>query len=125
MKIAPKNVQSRGYGIEELLPRNAMETHELVGKEVRTAISRIGGTLPENIPPAEPINQVKKRLKTTQPHLALEPKDVQSRDGHKVKSSCVSLGLSRLFLALAATQPLIILASPLSHAHYNYCEVPH
>ena len=33
----------------------ATQTHEQVGKEVRAAIQRIGGTLPENIPPAEPI----------------------------------------------------------------------
>jgi DNA-damage-inducible protein D len=35
--------------------RDAIETHEAVGKEVRAAIAKIGGTLPENIPPAEPI----------------------------------------------------------------------
>ena len=29
----------------------AIQTHEQVGKEVRDAIKRIGGTLPENIPP--------------------------------------------------------------------------
>jgi DNA-damage-inducible protein D len=55
--------------------RDAIETHEMVGKKVRSAIEEIGGTLPENIPPAEPIKQVKKRLKTTQPRLALDPKD--------------------------------------------------
>jgi DNA-damage-inducible protein D len=31
----------------------AIQTHEQVGREVRQAIQRIGGTLPENIPPAE------------------------------------------------------------------------
>lgn len=30
--------------------RDAMETHEMVGKKVRSAIEEIGGTLPENIP---------------------------------------------------------------------------
>ena len=55
--------------------RDAMETHELVGKKVRSTIEELGGTLPENIPPAEPIQTVKKRLKTSKPHLALEAKD--------------------------------------------------
>ncbi len=55
--------------------RDAIETHEMVGKEVRLAISKIGGTLPENIPPAEPINRVKNRLKTTKPQLELDPMD--------------------------------------------------
>jgi DNA-damage-inducible protein D len=32
-------------------PSQAIQTHEQVGKEVRDAIKRIGGTLPENIPP--------------------------------------------------------------------------
>lgn len=57
-------------------PREAMQAHEMVGKEVRTAIENIRGVLPENIPPAEPINLVKKRLKTTKPKLILDPKDI-------------------------------------------------
>jgi len=52
-----------------------METHEMVGKKVRLAIKDIGGTLPENISPAEPIKEVKKRLKTSQPVLGLDHKD--------------------------------------------------
>lgn len=55
--------------------RDAIDTHAEVGKEVRAAISRIDGTLPENIPPAEPIKAVEKRLKTAQPRLTLDPKD--------------------------------------------------
>jgi len=55
--------------------RDAIETHEAVGKEVRKAIEKIGGTLPENIPPAEPINIVKKRLKHAKPRIQLEDKD--------------------------------------------------
>lgn len=35
--------------------REAIEAHETVGKEVRAAISKIGGTLPENLIPAEHI----------------------------------------------------------------------
>ena len=49
--------------------RDAIETHEAVGKEVRAAIAKIGGTPPENIPPAEPIKNVKKRLKGSIPRL--------------------------------------------------------
>lgn len=55
--------------------RDAIETHEGVGKEVRAAISKIGGTLPENLPPAEPISKVKKRIKGAKPRLELEQKD--------------------------------------------------
>ena len=55
--------------------RDAMETHEMVGKKVRSAIEEIGGTLPENIPPAEPIKKVEKRLKTSKPLLTIDPKD--------------------------------------------------
>ena len=39
--------------------QSAIRTHERVGKEVREAIKRIGGTLPEKLPPAEHIKQVK------------------------------------------------------------------
>lgn len=55
--------------------RTAMQTHEDVGKEVRSTIAKIGGTLPENIPPAEPIKNVEKRLKKAKPVLELEAKD--------------------------------------------------
>jgi DNA-damage-inducible protein D len=55
--------------------RDAIEAHETVGKEVRAAISKIGGTSPENIPPAEHIKKVKKRLKTSKPKLLLDDKD--------------------------------------------------
>lgn len=54
--------------------KEAIETHEMVGKKVRSTIEELGGTLPENIPPAEPIKNVKKRIKTTKPRLALESK---------------------------------------------------
>jgi DNA-damage-inducible protein D len=60
--------------------QEAIETHKTVGKEVRKAIEEIGGTLPENILPAEPIDQVKKRLKTTKPKLVLGPKDALIKD---------------------------------------------
>ena len=53
----------------------AIHTHEQVGREVRDAIKRIGGTLPENIPADEHIKQVEKRLKSSTPKLTLDDKD--------------------------------------------------
>lgn len=55
--------------------RRAIDAHETVGKEVRAAITRIGGTLPEHIPAAEHIKTVEKRVKGSTPKLALENKD--------------------------------------------------
>ena len=55
--------------------RDAMETHEIVGKKVRSAIEEIGGTLPENILPAEPIKNVQTRLKKNKSPLELDDKD--------------------------------------------------
>ncbi|HSX37223.1 MAG TPA: hypothetical protein VLE95_00130 [Chlamydiales bacterium] len=55
--------------------RDAMETHEMVGREVRAAIAKIGVAMPENIPPAEPIKNVEKRLKKAKPKLLLERQD--------------------------------------------------
>lgn len=55
--------------------RDAIEAHEAVGKEVRAAIAKIGGTSLENIPPAEHIKKVEKRLKKTKPKLLLD-KDI-------------------------------------------------
>jgi DNA-damage-inducible protein D len=42
--------------------RAAMQVHEEVGTEVREAIKRIGGVLPEDLPIEEPIQKVKKQL---------------------------------------------------------------
>jgi hypothetical protein len=53
----------------------AIQTHEQVGKEVRDAIKRIGGTLPEQIPPAEHIKEVEKRLKNVTPKLELDERE--------------------------------------------------
>ena len=55
--------------------QHAIQTHETVGKEVRAAIERIGGILPENIPPAEHIKTVEKRIKAATPKLALDRRD--------------------------------------------------
>jgi DNA-damage-inducible protein D len=55
----------------------AIQTHKKVGQEVREAIKRIGGTLPENIPPAEHIKQVQKRIKTVAPRMELDERDAK------------------------------------------------
>jgi len=44
---------------------------------VRAAIQRIGGAMPENLPPVEHIKNVEKRLKSTPAKLALEDKDAK------------------------------------------------
>jgi DNA-damage-inducible protein D len=62
--------------------RIAIKTHENVGKEVRDAISRIGGTPPEQLSPAEHIKVVEKRVKNASPKLELEEKDAQGLIGH-------------------------------------------
>ena len=55
--------------------QKAIDTHEQVGKEVRQAIQRIGGDLPENIPAAEHISHVAKRVRSRVPRLELEERD--------------------------------------------------
>ncbi len=65
-KLAHERIQNQSH---------AIQTHEQVGKEVRDAIKRIGGTLPENIAPAEHIKEVEKRLKTATPKLELDDRD--------------------------------------------------
>lgn len=63
--------------------QQAIKTHEQVGKEVREAIKRIGGTLPEDIPPAEPIREVEKRIKASMPKLDLEGADAKGLGSEK------------------------------------------
>ena len=65
-KLARDHIQNQSH---------AIQTHEQVGKEVRDAIKRIGGTPPENIAPAEHIKEVEKRLKTATPKLELDDRD--------------------------------------------------
>ena len=55
-----------------LSQRTAIDTHESVGREVREAIRKIGGTLPENIAPDEHIKAVEKRIRSSTPKLALD-----------------------------------------------------
>jgi DNA-damage-inducible protein D len=59
----------------------AIDTHRQVGKEVREAIRRIGGTMPESLPPAEDIKQVQKRLKASPPPLPLDGPAAQGLAG--------------------------------------------
>jgi DNA-damage-inducible protein D len=63
--------------------QQAIHTHEAVGKEVREAIKRIGGVMPEKIPPAEHINEVEKRIKNTPPILELDEKDAKGLVGNE------------------------------------------
>lgn len=63
----------------------AIRTHESVGKEVRDAIERIGGAMPENIPPAEHIKTVEKRIKSATPKLSLDEKDAAGLLGAQKK----------------------------------------
>ncbi len=63
--------------------QQAIRTHEQVGKEVRAAIERIGGTLPEHIPPAEHIKEVEKRIKNSVPKMELDEKDAGGLLGDK------------------------------------------
>lgn len=65
-KLARENIHDQ---------QQAIRAHEQVGKEVRAAITRIGGTLPEHIPAAEHIKEVEKRIKTATPKLELDEKD--------------------------------------------------
>jgi len=63
---------------------HAIQTHKQVGHEVREAIKRIGGTLPENLPPAEHIKQVEKRIKHATPRLELDGPDAHGLIGQDV-----------------------------------------
>ena len=62
-------------------PQRAIQTHNQVGKEVRAAIQRIGGTPPEDIPPAEHIKKVAKRIAVAPRRLQLENKDAKGLSG--------------------------------------------
>lgn len=63
--------------------QQAIRAHEQVGKEVRAAIKRIGGERPENIPAAEHIKEVEKRIKTATPRLELDERDASGLLGGK------------------------------------------
>ncbi len=59
----------------------AIQTHEAVGQEVRRAIQKIGGTMPEDIPPAEHIDLVRQRLERVVPRLELDANDARGLVG--------------------------------------------
>jgi DNA-damage-inducible protein D len=61
--------------------QQAILTHEQVGREVREAIKRIGGAMPENIAAAEHISVVEKRIKSTPPMMELDVKDAKGLVG--------------------------------------------
>ena len=65
----------------------AIQTHEQVGKEVRVAIKRIGGTMPEQILPAEHIKEVEKRLKSVKPKLTLDEREASGLLGNVAKET--------------------------------------
>lgn len=65
----------------------AVRTHESVGREVRDAIRRIGGTPPEEIPAAEHIKSVEKRVKSAPPKLSLGRKDAAGLLGEASKET--------------------------------------
>lgn len=52
--------------------QRAIDAHFSVGREVRAAITKIGGTMPEHIPADEHIKQVEKRVRAAQPRVALD-----------------------------------------------------
>ena len=52
-KIRKENIQGKA---------NANNAHYEVGKEVRNTIQRIGGTMPEDLPPAEDIKKLERRV---------------------------------------------------------------
>lgn len=58
---------------------NANAAHHEVGKEVREAIKRIGGTMPEDLPSVESIKTIeskkRKLLKASEPKLQIDHKD--------------------------------------------------
>jgi DNA-damage-inducible protein D len=54
---------------------------------VRAAIKRIGGTMPEQIPPAEHIKEVEKRLKSVKPKLALDEREASGLLGNVAKET--------------------------------------
>jgi DNA-damage-inducible protein D len=66
--------------------QQAIQTHEQVGKEVRDAIKRIGGDLPETLPAAEHIKEVEKRIKRATPKLELDERDAGGLLGDAKKS---------------------------------------
>lgn len=53
--------------------RSATDAHHRVGQEVRAAIQRIGGTMPEKLPAEESIKQIERKQKKADKGKALPP----------------------------------------------------
>jgi DNA-damage-inducible protein D len=68
------------------LAANQFRMTQTRDKLARDAIKRIGGTLPENIPPAEHIKEVEKRIKQTTPKLTLAEREANGLLGRRHKS---------------------------------------
>ena len=75
-KLARENISNQSH---------AIQAHEQVGKEVRAAIERIGGTPPEKIASAEHIEKVEKRVKSATPKMQLADKDAGGLLGKESK----------------------------------------
>ncbi len=75
-KLARENINNQLH---------AIQAHEQVGKEVRAAIERIGGTPPEKIASAEHIEKVEKRVKSATPKMQLADKDAGGLLGKESK----------------------------------------
>ena len=76
-KLARENINNQHH---------AIQAHQQVGKEVRAAIARIGGTPPEKIAPAEHIKAVEKRIQSATPKMQLAGKDAGGLLGKDKKS---------------------------------------
>ena len=76
-KLARENINNQ---------QHAIQAHEQVGKEIRAAIARIGGTPPEKIAPAEHIKAVEKRIKSATPKMQLAGKDASGLLGKDKKN---------------------------------------
>jgi hypothetical protein len=82
-------VQTRRQELDDQLANDLerLELRKQAGEEFKmlsgAAILRIGGTLPEQIAPAEPIKDVEKRIKTAVPKLDLGEKDANGLLGDR------------------------------------------
>jgi DNA-damage-inducible protein D len=63
--------------------QSAIHAHQQVGREVRAAIQRIGGAMPEDLPAEEHIKDVRKRLKGATPKLELDERDAKGLAGEE------------------------------------------
>jgi len=67
--------------------QRAIDAHHKVGREVRAAIAKIGGVMPEDIPADEHIKLVEKRVKATPPRLSLDGLDAKGLFGPQLPAA--------------------------------------